>query len=102
MCVTAYPHLLSNPFTAISSLSRVALIFKNLVVLIVYTVLIKANLFTLVLVNVCKSILYLLYNIVYKIIKCFLPISWLKSIICRLMLHFKTESFSKVPLFPTP
>jgi len=49
--------------------------FKNLAVLIAHTVLIKANLFALVLVRAYKSILYLLCGIVYKIVKCFLPIN---------------------------
>jgi hypothetical protein len=52
-----YPYLLLNLFTAISSLSLVTLIFKNLVVLIVHTVLIKANSFALVLVQAYKLIL---------------------------------------------
>jgi len=45
--------------------------FKNLVILIAYIVLIKANLFTLVLAKACKLILYLLYNIIYKIVNTF-------------------------------
>jgi len=45
--------------------------FKNLVILIAYIMLIKANLFTLVLAKAYKLILYLLYNIIYKIVKCF-------------------------------
>ena len=69
------PCLLLNPFTAIGSLSWVALMLKNLAVLIVYVVLIKANLFALVLVKAYKLILYLLRNIVYRIVKCFLPIN---------------------------
>jgi hypothetical protein len=52
-----YPCLLLNPFTAIGSLSSVALIFKNLAVLIAYAVLIKANPFALVLVKAYKLIL---------------------------------------------
>jgi hypothetical protein len=52
-----YPYLLLNPFTAIGSLSLVALIFKNLAILIAYAVLIKVNLFTLVLVKAYKLIL---------------------------------------------
>jgi len=70
MWVTTYPYLPSNPFIVIGSLSRVALMFKNLAVLIAHVVLIKANLFALMLVRACKSILYLLRDIVYKIIKC--------------------------------
>jgi hypothetical protein len=49
--------------------------FKNLVILIVYVVLIKANLFTLILAKVYKLILYLLYNIIHRIVKCFLLIN---------------------------
>jgi len=49
--------------------------FKNLAVLIVYIVLIKVNLFALILVRAYKSILYLLCDIVYKIVKCLLPIN---------------------------
>jgi hypothetical protein len=52
-----YPCLLLNPFTAIGSLSLVALIFKNLAVLIAHAVLIKANPFALVLARACKLIL---------------------------------------------
>jgi hypothetical protein len=52
-----YPYLLLNPFTAIGSLSLVALIFKNLAVLIVHAVLIKANPFALVLARAYKLIL---------------------------------------------
>jgi len=48
---------------------------KNLVILIAYVILIKANLFTLVLAKAYKSTLYLLCNIVYKIVKCFLLIN---------------------------
>jgi len=49
--------------------------FKNLVVLIVHVVLIKANLFALMLIRAYKSILYLLRDIIYKIVKCLLPIN---------------------------
>jgi len=49
--------------------------FKNLVVLVVYIVLIKANLFALMLVRAYKLILYLLCDIVYKIVKCLLLIN---------------------------
>jgi len=49
--------------------------FKNLAVLIAHVVLIKANLFALMLVRAYKSILYLLRDIVYKIVKCLLPIN---------------------------
>jgi hypothetical protein len=52
-----YPYLLLNPFIAIGSLSLVTLIFKNLVVLIAYAVLIKANPFALVLAKAYKLIL---------------------------------------------
>jgi len=69
------PYLLLNPFIAISSLSGVALMFKNLAVLIVHIVLIKANLFALILVRAYKLILYLLRDIVYKIVKCLPPIN---------------------------
>jgi len=67
--------LLLNPFIAIGFLSRVALMFKNLAVLIAHVVLIKANLFALMLVRAYKLILYLLRDIVYKIVKCLLPIN---------------------------
>jgi hypothetical protein len=60
MCVIACPCLLLKPLTEIGSLSQVALISKNLAVLIAYAVLIKANPFTLVLARACKSTLYLL------------------------------------------
>jgi hypothetical protein len=46
-----------------------------LVVLITYIALIKANLFALVLAKAYKLILYLLCNIIYKIVKCFLLIN---------------------------
>jgi len=49
--------------------------FKNLAVLIAYVVLIKANLFALVLVRAYKLILYLLRDIVYRIVKCLPPIN---------------------------
>jgi len=75
--------------------------FKNLAVLIVHVVLIKANLFALMLVRAYKSILYLLRDIIYKIVKCLPPINWLKSIMCKLVLHPKTESSLKVLLFLT-
>jgi hypothetical protein len=75
MWVTACPCLPSNPLTKIGSLSRVALMFKNLVVLIAHAVLIKANLFALVLARACKSILYPLCDIVHGIVKCLLPIN---------------------------
>jgi multidrug transporter EmrE-like cation transporter len=52
-----YLYLLSNSFTAISSLSLIALMFKNLAVSIAYAVLIKVNLFALVLVKAYKLIL---------------------------------------------
>jgi len=48
---------------------------KNLVILIAYIMLIKANPFTLVLARAYKLTLYLLYNIIYKIVKCFLLIN---------------------------
>jgi hypothetical protein len=48
---------------------------KNLVVLIAYAVLIKANPLALVLARACKLILYLLCDIVHRIVKCFLPIN---------------------------
>ena len=67
--------MLLNPFIAIGFLSRVALMFKNLAVLIAHVVLIKANLFALMLVRAYKLILYLLRDIVYKIVKCLLPIN---------------------------
>jgi hypothetical protein len=57
-------YLLLKPFITTSFLSKVALILKNFTVLIVYTVLIKANLFALVLIKVYKLILCLLCNIV--------------------------------------
>jgi len=102
MWVTACPYLPLNPFTAIGSLSGVALRFKNLAVLIAHAVSIKANLFALVSVRACKSIPYPLCDIVYGIVKCFPPINWLKSIMCRLVLHPKTEFSLRVLLFPTP
>jgi len=49
--------------------------FKNLAVLIVHVVLIKANLFALILVRAYKLILYLLRDIIYKIVKCLLLIN---------------------------
>jgi len=49
--------------------------FKNLAVLIVHVVLIKANPFALMLVRAYKLILYLLHDIVYRIVKCLLPIN---------------------------
>jgi hypothetical protein len=52
-----YSYLLLNSFTAIGSLSSVALIFKNLAVLIAYAMLIKVNPFALVLARACKLIL---------------------------------------------
>jgi hypothetical protein len=52
-----YPYLLLNPFTVIGSLSLVALMFKNLAVSIAHAVLIKANLFALVLARAYKLIL---------------------------------------------
>jgi hypothetical protein len=52
--------LLLKPLTEIGSLSQVALIFKNLAILIAYAVLIKANRFALVLAKACKLTLYLL------------------------------------------
>ena len=59
----------SKSFTIIDFSSQVALMFRNLVVLIAYVVLIKTNLFALVLARVSKSILYLLHNIVQGTIK---------------------------------
>src|SRR5205809_6843921 len=59
----------SKLFIVISFSSRVALMFRNLAILIVYIVLIKANLFALVLARTSKSILYLLYNIIQGIVK---------------------------------
>ena len=49
--------------------------FKNLAVLIAYAVLIKANLFALVLAKAYKSTLYLLCDIVHRIVKYFLLIN---------------------------
>ena len=49
--------------------------FKNLATLIAQAVLINVNLFALVLARVYKLILYLLRNIVYRIVKCFLLIN---------------------------
>jgi hypothetical protein len=60
MCVTTCLCLLLKPLTEIGSLSQVALIFKNLAISIAHAVLIKANLFALVLAKVYKSTLYLL------------------------------------------
>jgi len=75
MWVTICPYLPSNPFIAIGSLNGVALMFKNLAVLIVHVVLIKANPFALVLVRAYKLIPYLLHDIVYRIVKCLPPIN---------------------------
>ena len=75
MWVTTCPYLPSNPFIAIGFLSGVALMFKNLAVLIAHVVLIKANLFALMLVRAYKLIPYLLRDIVYKIVKCLLSIN---------------------------
>jgi hypothetical protein len=75
MCVTTCPCLLLKPLTEIGSLSQVALISKNLAVSIAHAVLIKANPFALVLARACKSTLYLLCNIVHRIVKCFLLIN---------------------------
>ena len=69
ICVIAFPCFLSKPFTIIDFSSRVALMFRNLVVSIAHIVLIKVNSFTLVLAKVSKSILYLLHNIVQGTIK---------------------------------
>jgi len=60
MCVTTCPCLLSKPLTKIGSLSQVALISKNLAISIAHVVLIKVNLFALVLAKACKLTLYLL------------------------------------------
>jgi len=43
--------------------------FKNLAVLIAYTVSLKANPFALMLARACKSILYLWRDIAYRIVK---------------------------------
>ena len=67
--VIAFPRFLSKPFIIIGFSSQVALIFRNLAILIVYIVLIKANPFALVLARVSKSILYLLHDIVQGIVK---------------------------------
>jgi hypothetical protein len=67
--ITAFLLLLSKLFTVIGFLSQVALILRNLAVLIVHAVSIKANLFALVSARVSKSILYLLYNIVQGTVK---------------------------------
>jgi hypothetical protein len=73
--VTACPCLPSNPLTEIGSSSWVALMSKNLAVSIAHAVSIKANPFALVSVRACKSIPYLLCDIVHRIVKCFLPIN---------------------------
>ena len=75
MWVIVCLRLLLKPFTTIGSLSLVALIFRNLAVLIAYAVLIKANPFALVLARACKSTLYPLCDIVHGIVKCFPPIN---------------------------
>src|SRR5436853_6991178 len=67
--IIAFPRVLSKPFIVIGFLSQVALMFRNLAILIVHVVLIKANPFALVLARASKSILYLLYNIVQEIVK---------------------------------
>ena len=67
--VIAFPRFLSKPFIVIDFSSQVALMFRNLAISIAHVVLIKANLFALVLARVSKSILYLLHNIVQETIK---------------------------------
>ena len=69
ICIIAFPRFLLKPFIVIGFSSRVTLIFRNLAILIVHIVLIKANPFALVLARVSKLILYLLHNIVQGIVK---------------------------------
>ena len=67
--IIAFPCFLSKPFIVIGFSSQVALMFRNLAILIVHVVLIKANPFALVSTRASKSILYLLYNIIQGTIK---------------------------------
>jgi len=93
-------YLPSNTRTDIRLGSRITLIFKNLVVSIANKALIKAKPFTPVLISVEVLILYLLRDIVYRIVKYFLPIKRLRLIFSILIPYPRVESFPKARLFP--
>jgi len=62
---------------------------------------IKAKLFALVLIKIIILILYLFWDTIYRNIKYFPPISWLKLISLKSIGYLKEESSPKVLLFPT-
>ena len=62
----------------------------------------KAKLFTPVLISIKVLILYLLRDIIYRIVKCLPPIKRLRLIFFILIPYPRAESFPRALLFPAP
>ena len=92
----------SNARTNISWGSRVTLTFRNLAALMVKEEFIKAKLFTPILTSIEVLILYLLRDIIHRIVKYFPLIKRLKLIFFILIPYPRAESFPRALLFPAP
>ena len=65
-------------------------------------ILINKNLLILVLAKLIILIAILFFNIIYGIIRLFLPTSLLKSILYKTSIYPRGKTFLRVPLFPSP
>jgi hypothetical protein len=65
-------------------------------------VLINKNPLALVLAKLVILIAILFFNIIYRIIRLFPPISLLKSILYKTDIYPRGKTFPRVPLFPSP